>query len=51
MYQLHTREGHSHLVCVTAAIKPEHAQSINRSGVISFLKNDFRIYDFETEGS
>jgi hypothetical protein len=32
--------------CGSIAIKPEHAQHINRIGVISFLGNDFRVYDF-----
>jgi len=32
--------------CGSIAIKPKHAQHINRIGVISFLGNDFRVYDF-----
>lgn len=32
--------------CSTVSVKPEHAKNIHRIGVISFLENDFRIYDF-----
>jgi hypothetical protein len=32
--------------CASYSVKPEQAKNIHRIGVISFLENDFRIYDF-----
>jgi hypothetical protein len=32
--------------CSAVSVKPEQAKNIHRIGVISFLENDFRVYDF-----
>lgn len=32
--------------CAAVSLKSEHAKNIHRIGVISFLQNDFRVYDF-----